>query len=131
MTFAKEILLIAVFFLSSGRLLLAAETHRVDFAHEIVPILKAHCVDCHGGDKAKGGFSLNSRRLFLEGEAAVPGQADERPLVAVENPVTITDLHATIMTAMGISPKTEFTVEERPFYVTEDGKGAPVTEIFS
>lgn len=77
MTFAKEILLIAVFFLSSGRLLLAAETHRVDFAHEIVPILKAHCVDCHGGDKAKGGFSLNSRRLFLEGEAAVPGQAEE------------------------------------------------------
>jgi len=57
--------------------------------------------------------------------------ADERPLVAVENPVTVTDLHATIMTAMGISPKTEFTVENRPFYVTEDGKGEPVTEIFA
>jgi hypothetical protein len=31
---------------------------------------------------------------------------------------------------MGISPKTEFTIEGRPFYVTEDGKGRPVKEIF-
>ncbi|MDF1825363.1 MAG: DUF1501 domain-containing protein [Verrucomicrobiales bacterium] len=57
--------------------------------------------------------------------------ADERPLITVENPVTITDLHATIMSAMGISPKTEFTVEGRPFYVTKDGTGKPVTEIFA
>ncbi|NRB75889.1 MAG: DUF1501 domain-containing protein [Verrucomicrobiales bacterium] len=57
--------------------------------------------------------------------------ADERPLVAVENPVTVTDLHATIMTAMGVSPKTEFTIEGRPFYVTEDGKGKPVMDIFA
>ena len=57
--------------------------------------------------------------------------ADERPLVAVENPVSITDLHATIMTAMGVSPKTEFSIEGRPFYVTEDGKGSPVHEIFA
>jgi hypothetical protein len=41
------------------------------------------------------------------------------------------DLHATIMTAMGISPKTEFEIEGRPFYVTEDGKGKAVTEIFA
>lgn len=57
--------------------------------------------------------------------------ADERPLVAVENPVSIADLHATIMTAMGISPKTEFVIEGRPFYVTKDGKGVPVAEIFA
>ena len=56
--------------------------------------------------------------------------ADERPLVAVENPVSIMDLHATIMTAMGISPKTEFDIEGRPFYVTQDGKGKPVNELF-
>jgi hypothetical protein len=35
------------------------------------------------------------------------------------------------MTAMGISPKTEFSVEGRPFYVTEDGKGRPVRELFA
>jgi hypothetical protein len=32
---------------------------------------------------------------------------------------------------MGISPKTEFEIEGRPFYVTEDGKGKAVTEIFA
>jgi arylsulfatase A-like enzyme len=57
--------------------------------------------------------------------------ADERPLVAVENPVTITDLHATIMTAMGISPQTGFDIEGRPFYVTQDGKGRAVTDLFA
>jgi hypothetical protein len=57
--------------------------------------------------------------------------ADERPLLAVENPVSISDLHATIMTAMGISPKTEFSVEGRPFYVTQDGHGQAVADVFA
>jgi hypothetical protein len=43
----------------------------------------------------------------------------------------VTDLHATIMRAMGISPKTGFEVEGRPFYVTEDGKGVPVQDVFA
>lgn len=63
---------------------------------------------------------------FLYGETA-----PERPLIAIKNPVSITDLHATIMTAMGISPKTRFDVENRPFYVTEDGKGQAVMELFA
>lgn len=57
--------------------------------------------------------------------------ADERPCVAVENPVSITDLHATIFKAMGISPRTGLDVESRPFYVTEDGLGKPVDAVFS
>ncbi len=32
---------------------------------------------------------------------------------------------------MGISPKTEYLVEGRPFYVTEDGLGKPVEAIFA
>lgn len=56
--------------------------------------------------------------------------ADERPLVAIEDPVTITDLHATIFTAMGISPKTEFDIEKRPFYATEDGRGEAIDSVF-
>ncbi|MEX0321678.1 MAG: DUF1501 domain-containing protein [Puniceicoccaceae bacterium] len=71
-------------------------------------------------------FGAGAKKGFLYGRTA-----DERPLVAVENPITITDLHATIMNTMGISPKTEFTVEGRPFYVTEDGKGVPVEDIFA
>ncbi|QDV17214.1 Planctomycete cytochrome C [Gimesia panareensis] len=38
----------------------------VDFAHDVVPILKQHCVACHGGREAKGSFSLNTRQLWLE-----------------------------------------------------------------
>lgn len=57
--------------------------------------------------------------------------ADERPLVAVKDPVNVMDMHATIMTAMGISPKTEYVIEGRPFYVTEDGKGKAVEAVFA
>ncbi|WP_088258472.1 DUF1501 domain-containing protein [Fimbriiglobus ruber] len=57
--------------------------------------------------------------------------AQERPLVAVKNPVSIRDLHATIFTAMGVSPKTAFDVERRPFYATDDGKGKPVVDLFA
>lgn len=65
------------------------------------------------------------KRGHLYGASAV-----ERPFVAVENPITVTDLHATIFSAMGISPKTVFDVEKRPFYATEDGKGQAVRDLF-
>lgn len=57
--------------------------------------------------------------------------ADERPLVAIKDPVSVSDLHATIFTAMGMSPKTVFDVEQRPFYATQDGKGVAVQSIFA
>jgi hypothetical protein len=56
--------------------------------------------------------------------------AAERPFVAVEHPVSVADLHATLFTAMGISPRTAFDVEKRPFYATEDGRGRAVTDLF-
>ena len=71
-------------------------------------------------------FGGGMKRGFVYGKTA-----DERPLIAVENPVTITDLHATIMTAMGISPATGFDIEGRPFYVTKDAKGQAVKELFA
>lgn len=57
--------------------------------------------------------------------------APQRPLLAVQNPVTIENLHATILTAMGISPQTGFDIEGRPFYVTKDGIGEPVQDLFA
>ncbi|MES2467167.1 MAG: DUF1549 domain-containing protein [Verrucomicrobiota bacterium] len=39
----------------------------VDFSHEVVPILKTHCAECHMGDKKKGGFSMNTREDLMEG----------------------------------------------------------------
>lgn len=71
-------------------------------------------------------FGGGMKRGFVYGKTA-----DQRPLVAIENPVAITDLHATIMTAMGISPATGFDIEGRPFYVTQDGKGQPVMDLFA
>lgn len=37
----------------------------VDFAHEVVPILRKHCAECHTGDKKKGGLSMNTRASLL------------------------------------------------------------------
>ena len=55
----------------------SAQQKPLDFAHQIAPILKQHCIDCHGGEHAKGGFSLNTRELFLEDEMAIPGKPAE------------------------------------------------------
>ena len=70
-------------------------------------------------------FGGGMKRGYVHGETA-----DERPCKTVRDPVTITDLHATIYRAMGISPKLAYAVEERPFYVTKDGLGKPVMDLF-
>jgi len=57
--------------------------------------------------------------------------ADERPCTTIENPVSITDLHATIYQLMGISPRYQLEIEQRPFYVTKDGKGKPIGAIMA
>lgn len=57
--------------------------------------------------------------------------ANERPCKTIENPIGIEDLHATIYRAMGISPRLAYEIERRPFYVTRDGEGKPVEELFS
>lgn len=71
-------------------------------------------------------FGGGTKKAYVHGQTA-----DERPLIAIKDPVTVTDLHATIMTAMGISPKTGYSIEGRPFYVTEDGKGSPIMDLFA
>lgn len=57
----------------------------VDFAHDIVPILREHCADCHTGDKKKGGFSINSRGDLLagseNGKMIAVGKSTESKLV--------------------------------------------------
>jgi hypothetical protein len=37
------------------------------FRNAVHPILKAHCVKCHGGEKVKGGLILTSRKGLLKG----------------------------------------------------------------
>jgi hypothetical protein len=71
-------------------------------------------------------FGGGMKKGFLYGETA-----KERPLLTTKDPITIPDLHATILSALGISPRTAFEIEKRPFYVTQDGKGRPVKELFA
>jgi hypothetical protein len=71
-------------------------------------------------------FGGGMKRGFLYGETA-----PERPLVVTRDPISIRDLHATLLTALGISPRTAFDVERRPFYATEDGHGRPVRDLFA
>lgn len=98
-------------------------THKVDNVTE----MKHYGLHRHfTGGTSVVMFGGGMKRGFLYGKTA-----DERPLVAVENPVSVTDMHATIMKAMGVSPKTGFEIEGRPFYVTQDGKGVPVGSVFS
>ena len=68
-------------------LLTADDAKPIDFSHEIVPLLKKHCVKCHAGDSKKGGFSFNTRTDLLEGSENGPvieaGKADDSRLIHV------------------------------------------------
>ncbi|MBM3841359.1 MAG: DUF1501 domain-containing protein [Verrucomicrobia bacterium] len=56
--------------------------------------------------------------------------ADERPCKTLKDRVVIEDLHASMFRALGISPKLAYEIEKRPFYVTRDGLGEPILELF-
>ena len=71
-------------------------------------------------------FGGGARRGFVYGKTA-----EERPYVSVDKPVTIPDLHASLYRALGIPADLSYEVESRPFFVTEDGKGKAITELFS
>src|SRR5581483_4298690 len=54
---------------------------KVDFAHEVVPLLKARCAECHTNGKYKGSFSLDTREEILKAKAAVPGKSAASELI--------------------------------------------------
>lgn len=66
-------------------------------------------------------FGGGVKKGFTYGETS-----EEMPCTTTKDPVTVTDLHATIYDLLGISPRYGVVTEERPFYVTKDGKGLPV-----
>ena len=68
---------------------LRAETGALTFEHDIRPILKAHCIQCHGEEeKPKGGIDLRLRH-FMDGKTEdgarvlVAGKPDDSELVRV------------------------------------------------
>jgi mono/diheme cytochrome c family protein len=56
----------------------------VVFERDIAPIFRAHCIKCHGPEKQKGKYRLDSRELALKGgesgKVIVPGSAKDSPL---------------------------------------------------
>src|ERR1044071_9151184 len=77
----------------------------------------AGCVLMVGGGMKRG---------YLHGKTA-----DERPCKTLEKRVIIEDLHASIFRAVGISPRLSYETEKRPFYVTRDGLGKPIMDLFA
>lgn len=59
----------------------AGAAAEIDFAHEVVPLLQTHCVECHGGEEAEGGFSMNTRALVLEAKVLEPGNPEDSILM--------------------------------------------------
>jgi arylsulfatase A-like enzyme len=71
-------------------------------------------------------FGGGIKKGFVYGKTA-----DERPCTTIEHPVVMEDLHATMYHALGIAPDTSYVVERRPVYVTKDGKGEPILDLFA
>ena len=74
--------------MAAGLLLAAgglAAAGSLDFSHQIAPILRQHCAECHTGAAKKGGLCMNSRQSLLaggeDGPVVVPGQSGSSPLV--------------------------------------------------
>ena len=62
-----------------------AATQPVDFARDIKPLFEASCIKCHGPEKSKNGFRLDSRAHALaggdNGVDIIPGDSAKSPLV--------------------------------------------------
>src|SRR5829696_91927 len=48
---------------------------KTDFAHDVVPILKAKCAKCHTNGTYKSGLSFDTREELLKAKAAVSGKS--------------------------------------------------------
>ncbi|MCB0331217.1 MAG: DUF1501 domain-containing protein [Bdellovibrionales bacterium] len=57
--------------------------------------------------------------------------APEFPCDAVKDPVTVSQVHATIYQLLGIPPDFGYEVEDRPFYVTKDAKGTTISPVIA
>ena len=49
----------------------------LDFSHEVLPVLKEHCAECHTNGKYKGSLSIDTREALLDSETVVVGNAAE------------------------------------------------------
>src|SRR6185437_3730015 len=68
-------------FLVAGSGLAQPKPDKTDFAHDVLPILKANCAKCHTNGTYKGGLSMETRESLLKSKVIVPGKAAASELV--------------------------------------------------
>lgn len=61
-------------------------TRVIDFKKDIQPLLESRCVTCHGAEKQKSGYRLDSKNVALKGgetysPAIKPGDSADSPLI--------------------------------------------------
>src|SRR5690242_12135834 len=76
-----RIVLIGVALVAVAGTLFGDEPPRIDFAHDILPVLRARCAECHTNGKYKGSLSLDTREELLKAKVAVPGKSGESELL--------------------------------------------------
>src|SRR5262245_44218538 len=54
---------------------------KVDFAHDVLPVLKAKCAQCHTNGTYKSGVSMDTRAELLKSKVVVPGKSGESELI--------------------------------------------------
>ena len=59
----------------------AGDAKKIDFAHDIAPILKARCAECHTNGKYKGSVSFDTREDLLKSKAVTPDKSAGSELV--------------------------------------------------
>lgn len=80
---ARVIVAISVMTISTGSVI----ADEVEFTRDVLPLLKQHCLDCHGPDTAESQLRLDSPLSALRGgdsgeQAIVPGRSDQSYLLA-------------------------------------------------
>jgi len=60
---------------------MAGAPKKIDFAHDIAPIIKARCGECHTNGKYKGKVSFDTREDLLKSKAIAPGRSAASELV--------------------------------------------------
>ncbi len=59
----------------------APAVDKIDFAHDVLPLLKARCAECHTDGKSKGGLSLDTREALLKSKKVAPGKSGDSTLI--------------------------------------------------
>ncbi|SDE23306.1 DUF1553 domain-containing protein [Niabella drilacis] len=82
----KMLLVLALLAITGMVACLSSRSKKVDFSTDVKPILNKKCITCHGGVKAKGGFSVLFREEALAKTesgtpAIIPGDPDNSEMI--------------------------------------------------